>query len=98
LNQLEAIGLLYQKHFHEMSHMGGYPDFTGSNDMALHYLLPRVIREQQDLLAGLERDRAAITEPDIGAAIDQLITMKRRHISELESLQTLPHTFRTTNA
>ena len=98
LNALEAIGRLFQKEFHEMSHMGGYPDFTGSNDMALHYLLPRVILEQQNLLAGLERDRAAFTEQDIGIAIDQLITMKRRHLSELESLHTLPHTFRTTSA
>jgi hypothetical protein len=97
MNQLEAIGLMYQKHFHETAHMGGYPDFTPFNDMALHYLLPQVIREQQDLLAGLERDRAAVQEADIGAAIDELITMKRRHVSELESLHTVPHTFRTQN-
>ena len=95
LCHLEAIGRLYQKNFHEMSHMGGYPDFTGSNDMALHYLLPRIIREQQDLLAGLQRDRTAVPEADIGAAIDELITIKHRNISELESLHTLPHTFRT---
>jgi hypothetical protein len=97
VNQLEAIGRLYQKHFHEMAHMGGYPDFTPFNDSALHFLLPRVIHEQRDLLAGLERDRAAITEADIGAAFDELITMKRRHLSELEALHTVPHTIRTTN-
>ncbi len=94
LMKLEDIGKLYQKRYHEMAHMGGYPDFTGYNDMAIHYLLPRVIAEQKRLLAELERDRAAIVEPEIGQAFDQLIFEKQVTSRALEMVHTSPHTIR----
>jgi hypothetical protein len=96
LAELELLGKLFQKHFHDMPHLGAYPDFTPYNDSALHFMLPLIVHEQKNLLAGLERDRVAIGEHEIGNAIDHLIALKSRNLSELESLHTLPHTFRST--
>ncbi|MFL5329036.1 MAG: hypothetical protein ACJ8C4_08975 [Gemmataceae bacterium] len=98
LEELETLGRLYQKRYGEMSHMGSYPDFTGKNDQALHYLLPVVVKEQERLVEELERDRAGISDAEIGAALDRFIVLKRQHIEELESVHTLPHTFRTSTA
>jgi hypothetical protein len=74
---------------------GSYPDFTPFNDQALHFLLPAVVREQKQLLAELERDRAAVAEPGAALLIDGLAELKRRHIPELDALHTSPHTFTT---
>jgi hypothetical protein len=97
LEELETLGRLYQKRYGEMSHMGSYPDFTGKNDQALHYLLPVVLKEQKQLIEQLQRDRAGIVDAEIGEAIDRFLALKRQHIEELESLHTVPHTVRTTN-
>ena len=95
--QLEEIGKLFQKHFHDMPHLGSFPDFTPYNDMALHFLAPRLVTEQKRLLADLERDRKAIDEPEIGNAVDRLIEQKQLTVRALEELRTSPHTFRTQN-
>ena len=71
------------------------PSFTGSfpggfmtiNFLALEHLLPRLIASQRQAVADLERDAAAVTDPDARAELDKLLAVKREHLAELEALK-----------
>jgi hypothetical protein len=91
LEIINGLTKLVQKHHHGMMHLGAFPDFTSFNDTALNYSLPIIIREQKQLLAELERERSLITDGEAGAQLDQLLVLKRKHVPQLESLQTAPH-------
>ena len=94
---IESLSRWVQKQHEGTSHLGAFPDFTGLNDTALHYLLPMVVREQTQHLLELERERPAVTDSAAGAFLDQLLELKRRHGPELDALSTPPHTFTTVN-
>lgn len=94
---VEALSKALQKQHGDYGHLGAFPDFTHYNDSALHFLLPLVIREQQQHLSELEKDRAVIADAEVGVRLDQLLELKRRHIPELEQLQPMPHSFTTVN-
>lgn len=61
--------------------------YTTANFLALEHLLPRLIAEQRQIVADLERDAATIADPDAKAEIQKLLTVKRMHLSELEGLK-----------
>jgi hypothetical protein len=94
---VESLSKLMQKHHGDYGHLGAFPDFTGYNDAALHFLLPMVIVEQKQLLKELETDRKSVTDADAAALLDQLLVLKRRHIPQLEDMQPAPHSFTTVN-
>lgn len=94
---IESLGKLVQKQHGDYGHLGAFPDFTGYNDGAMHFLLPLVIKEQQQLLSELVSDRPGVTEDDAARLLDELVNLKRRHIPELEQLHTTPHSFTTVN-
>jgi len=61
--------------------------FTTANFLSLQYLLPRLIVGQRREVAELERDAAAVADPDAKAELQMLLTVKRMHLSELEGLK-----------
>lgn len=87
----EGLLKLLQKRDGGTVYLGPFPDYTSYNDAALHFLLPIIVREQKGLLSQLDRDRLMITDAEAGPLLDQLISLKRQHIQELESLHTAPH-------
>lgn len=97
LEVIESLGKLVQKQHGDYGHLGAFPDFTGYNDAAVHFLLPLVIDEQKKLLTQLETDRAAVSEETIGALLDELLALKKHHIPQLDDLHTVPHSFTTVN-
>jgi hypothetical protein len=67
--------------------MGPYPgSFTTVNDAALHYVLPKLVREQRAAVETLETDLAHVTEPDVRALLERMLGLKRQHSPELEAL------------
>src|SRR5437868_1306015 len=70
LAELESMGRNFQRRFGEMPKMGRFPDFTPYNDMALNFLLPKIVAEQKQLLADLEADRGGLTDSQFGKKLD----------------------------
>jgi len=67
--------------------LGPYPGwFTTINYVSLDYLLPLLVDEEQKRIAQLERDGAALGDPDAAALIQALIQTKRQHLQRLEDL------------
>lgn len=97
LRVIESLSKMVQRQHGDYGQLGAFPDFTGYNDAAMHFLLPLTINEQTQLLAELETDRPYITEADAGKLLDELLALKRKHIPELEQLHTTPHSFTTVN-
>lgn len=64
-----------------------YPaSFTTINFLAFDYVLPLLVDYERESLAELERDLSAIKEPGAHAAVEKLLTVKRRNLTELEAL------------
>ena len=73
--------------------LGPFPSvFTDSNDAALHYILPRVVREHTADVVKLEADAAAIGDPEAKSFVDAMLALKRQNASELANLTAMPHT------
>ena len=94
--ELDATNLLarwLQKRRTGQLHLGPFPSvYTNNNDAALHYILPRVVLEHGMLLADLERDAAATTDPDARSLVDAMLIQKRKNAPDLASLSAKPHT------
>jgi hypothetical protein len=68
---------------------GAYPmHFTTANFIALHYLLPRLIADEERCLAAAERTHRALTENEVKMLVQVLIELKKKHLLELTALQT----------
>jgi hypothetical protein len=108
LEKLKALALAEQRAADELGRyllkkkaglasLGPYPSaFTTLNDAALHYLLPRLVREQRDAVTALEADLARVADPEARAHLERLLRLKRQHLPELESLTARPHTITKT--
>lgn len=69
----------------------GFPaDFTTINFISLDHLVPRLVKQQQATISQLQADLGLMTEHHARAAIEQLITTKKRHLAELQSLAAVP--------
>ncbi len=66
---------------------GSYPSsFTTLNFLSLDYLLPRLAEAQKQTVADLERDCAAIGNPEARAEVEKLLAVKRRTLAGLEEM------------
>ena len=66
--------------------------FTDSNDAALHFILPKVVREHTADVVKLEADAAAIADPEAKSFVDAMLDLKRKNQPELAGLTAKPHT------
>jgi len=78
----QRIDLLYSRSFPLA--------FTALHFVSLDFLLPHLIKHQQDAIAALEQDIAQLTDPEPQEVVRGLIELKRRHLQELESLAARP--------
>lgn len=66
---------------------GAYPmHFTTGNFVALQYLLPRLIVDEQRLVAAAQRTRAGLEPGDAQALVGELIDLKTKHVIDLGHL------------
>jgi uncharacterized protein (TIGR04206 family) len=69
--------------------LASYPtNFTSYNFIALDHLLPRLIEAERSSITALQRDVAALTDPEAKAQAQKLLDVKRRHLTQLEGLAT----------
>lgn len=79
------IAQLLQKRHEPLPYLGQFPmDYTTQNFVALDHLLPLLREEQERDVAALDRDVAALTNPEARAVVQQLLDVKRAHLSQLQ--------------
>jgi hypothetical protein len=70
-----------------VGYIGSYPtNFTTINFLSLDYMLPRLAADERRGIAQLERDLAALTDPDVPAQVKKLLQVKQDHLQALELL------------
>ncbi len=84
---VEALGEYLDRARVTLPHVGAFPTvFTNYNFVALRKILPILKNDQATGLAQLEQAAAGLPEgPDRGE-IEKLVAVKRRHLTELESI------------
>jgi hypothetical protein len=63
--------------------------FTSWNFVALEALVPRLVQAQEESIAALEKDLAALTDPEARTEVEKLLAVKKRTLEGLRSLHTL---------
>lgn len=70
-----------------LPYLPAYPShFTTINFLALDFLLPRLIEQERQSIADLERDLAAMKDPAARAEVERLLALKCRHLPQMEEL------------
>ena len=86
----DAIGALVQfltAHRLMPPYIGSYPmAYTSLSFVSLDYLLPALAEAQRRHVAELERDLAAVTDPEARQQLQNLLDTKRRHRDVLDKL------------
>jgi hypothetical protein len=68
-------------------HTGGYPiDFTSLNFVDLHYLVPLLIKHQEEGISRFQTDLAAVSDEEGRQLAAALLELKKRHLAELREL------------
>jgi hypothetical protein len=84
---LAALGRLLRRQHLPPPYLGPYPErFTSLNYLSLDRLLPLLIEDHRQAVAGLEKSVAAASDPEGRAALERLLTLKRRHLAIVEEL------------
>ncbi|HEY7426122.1 MAG TPA: hypothetical protein VH682_17965 [Gemmataceae bacterium] len=60
--------------------------FTTINFLAFDYVLPRLLDDERQSIAALERDLPALKDPAAHTEVEKLLALKRRHLPQLEAL------------
>jgi hypothetical protein len=82
-----ALGKYLTKQRAPVGFLGSYPSsFTTINYLSLEHLLPRLLDFETQALADLERDLAAVHDPQARALVEKLADLKRSHVAVLEEL------------
>lgn len=64
--------------------------FTALHFVSLDFLLPHLVKHQQDAIAALEQDAGKIADAEPREVVRVLVEMKRKHLQELEALAKQP--------
>jgi hypothetical protein len=84
---LAALGQFLTRRRVALPVLGAFPSrFTTINFLALDYVLPRLIQEQQHAITELQRDLAGLVDNEARQQIQHLLDLKRRHQISLEGL------------
>lgn len=84
---LAGFGDFLASHHVPAPYLGSFPmAFTDLNFVNIRFLLPKLAAEQKQDLAKLEADTAALTDPAARTAVQRLVELHRRHLTELEAL------------
>lgn len=81
---------LQKQHVRQPAH-GAYPShFTTMNFVAIDYLLPRLIAENERELAEVERIASRAEDDEDHQVVQGFLEMKRRHLQTLKDLTATP--------
>ena len=95
LQATDDLGRHLQKRRIGLASLGPFsPEFTGVNDVALHYLLPKLVREQKQAAADVEADLTRLGDDPARPLVERLAHLKRQHLPALEGLSAKPHSIR----
>jgi hypothetical protein len=82
-----ALGNFLTRKRMPVGYIGSYPTgYTTINFLSLDYLLPRLAADEARGVAALERDLAAISDPETQAQVKKLLAVKREHRQALDLL------------
>jgi hypothetical protein len=85
--EIARLGRLLQRRHISLPFLGAFPtSFTTSNFVSAAHMVPRLIADQKQKLADLERDLAGIADAELRQQIEVYRDVKRKHLHELESL------------
>jgi hypothetical protein len=83
----DAVALLLRRH-QMPPYLGSYPmDFTTINYVSLDHLLPLLVDDERRAIAGLERDVAAVSDPEARGLVQAILDKKRAHLACLTALR-----------
>jgi hypothetical protein len=84
---LANLARAMQKRHITLPYLGAYPtSFTTSNFLDINFLLPRLVTNQRQFIAELERDLRFIHDAGMKEQFQAYLELKRRHLQELETL------------
>lgn len=70
-----------------LPYLPSYPShFTTINFLSLDFILPRLIEDERQSIADLEKAVAALKSPSARAVVEKLLDLKRKHLPQLEEL------------
>ncbi len=88
-----AAGLarFLQRHRVTPPALGAYPmAYTSLGFVSLDYLLPRLVAHQRLAVTQLERDLAAVTDPEAKELLQKMAERKQEHLKALEAMASAP--------
>jgi hypothetical protein len=86
---LAALGqYMTRRHVPVPVHVSFPVNFTTVNFLGLEYLIPRLVEEERQTITDLERDLPGLTDLESRVRVEQILVLKRRHLTELEALRT----------
>lgn len=89
---IDELGKAMEKARMGVSHLGAFPaNFTGINDAALGYVLPKLVAEHKLLIESLEKDLRQTDDEEFRPLVDKLIRLKKDQLQQLESLIARPY-------
>ncbi len=78
---------LLQRRRQPPPYIGNYPTiFTSLSFVSLDHLIPLLATHEREDLHRLEREAAAIADPEVNALLQKIVDQKRRHLEALQSL------------
>jgi hypothetical protein len=88
-----ALSRYLVKHRLTPPYLGPYPSyFTSYNYMSLDRLLPLLVVHQKRGIEDLQADLQALNHDiDTRSQVQNILTMKKRHLEELQALQATPN-------
>jgi rubrerythrin len=88
--ELQTTGTLSQffaRREHTVPYLGSFPaSFTTINFVSLDHLLPLLAEAERQSLEQLERDLTRVADMEAKDLIQQMVEMKRRHLTTLKTL------------
>jgi hypothetical protein len=82
-----SLGRFLVRRHIDLPYLPSFPvHFTTINFLALDYILPRLIEHERRSIADLERDLRAVKDETAHSEVDKLLSLKRRHLTQMEQL------------
>jgi hypothetical protein len=79
-------GFLLHNHV-DLPYLGAFPtEFTTINFISMDFAVPLLLQSERRALADLERDLNNLGDPEARELVQELVSVKERHIKELETL------------
>jgi glycine cleavage system regulatory protein len=84
---LTRVARFLIRHQIDLPYLGSFPmDFTTINFIGLDYAVPLLVKSEREAIADLEHDLPQIANADARGLVQEILTVKQRHLKDLENL------------